>query len=662
MGWGHRVFVSLALCALCACKGTSDLDWEITFEDDALRESTALVIARVHDGSCAGEVLYRGEFASDGTSSMLPKPKLPAGRYGLAAVARDAQCRELAEVCRELDLPADERITLRLATLESPRAACPAQMCGRGRCGDADADGWVVCGTNATSEECDCDDGDPRRHPQALDLCADGTDQDCDGADAACRDADGDGARRCSPSDVPGTCDCDDDDPAIGLGATDVCGNGVDEDCRGGDAPCDRDGDGTTATRMRDGRPDCDDGDPAVAPTRSEVCDGKDNDCDGLIDELRECGPGDFDNDGVMACSPTSTTACDCDDCNRGVSPMADEQCANGLDDDCAGGDDGCASDGDNDGFDACPSGMTPPACDCDESDPMLYPGAPLRCGTDAGMCGTPPSCATDGDRDGYARAGDCDDADAMAHPFATEICNGSDDDCDGTIDEMPMGPSICVRDSRIPACDVACLRSLETDPYRCGSCRTLCGDNNRTNQCVGGNCTCNGAAACVAPAICCGGVGCVTPTTNESHCGGCGRACGADADKCRGGVCVCGDTEACASGRLCCGGECIDVRGDVMNCGACGNACGPNGMCVNGACTCASPSVGDCNGDRGDGCEADLASNPASCGACGAACAPRGDSCSSGACRCGAAAECVAPRVCCGGRCTEGEADGGCP
>ncbi|MBI5499292.1 MAG: right-handed parallel beta-helix repeat-containing protein, partial [Deltaproteobacteria bacterium] len=43
---------------------------------------------------------------------------------------------------------------------------------------------------------------------------------------------------------------------------------------------------------------------------------------------------------------------------------------------------------------------------------------------------------AVDEDQDGFAAEEDCNDNDATVHPGADELCNGVDDDCDGTEDE----------------------------------------------------------------------------------------------------------------------------------------------------------------------------------------------------------------------------------
>jgi len=58
--------------------------------------------------------------------------------------------------------------------LEVPPASCPPG-------GDADEDGWTCSGVGG-----DCDDGDPDRAPGRFDVCGDGIDQDCTGADASC--------------------------------------------------------------------------------------------------------------------------------------------------------------------------------------------------------------------------------------------------------------------------------------------------------------------------------------------------------------------------------------------------------------------------------------------------------------------------------------------
>ncbi|MBW2255034.1 MAG: putative metal-binding motif-containing protein, partial [Deltaproteobacteria bacterium] len=46
-----------------------------------------------------------------------------------------------------------------------------------------------------------------------------------------------------------------------------------------------------------------------------------------------------------------------------------------------------------------------------------------------------------DYDGDGTVYADDCDDEDPDVHPGASELCNGEDDDCDGTIDEEAIDP-----------------------------------------------------------------------------------------------------------------------------------------------------------------------------------------------------------------------------
>ncbi len=171
-----------------------------------------------------------------------------------------------------------------------------------------------------------------------------------------CYDADGDGA----------SCDdCDDADPARFPGAAEVC-DMRDNNCDGtideGTVTTwfvDADGDGYGnggLSLMRCQAPanfvarggDCNDSDPTTFPGRTEVCDGRDNNCDGTIDEgvksvfYRDAdgdGFGDFRNTANVCQIPAAgfvAIADDCDDSRADANPQAMETC-NNRDDDCDG-------------------------------------------------------------------------------------------------------------------------------------------------------------------------------------------------------------------------------------------------------------------------------------------------------------------------------------
>jgi len=282
---------------------------------------------------------------------------------------------------------------------------------------DDDGDGFTELGG-------DCDDADPSVNPGAVEVC-DGVDEDCDGiADeqTECYDDDGDGFcedTSCTDGSLPN--DCNDDAITTHPAATEIQGNGIDDDCDGevDDAVADQDGDGVSV----DGG-DCDDEDASVGPGAPEVPDDIDNDCDGLIDEgtVR----GDDDGDGWTEVEG------DCHDGDVTIHPGADEP-EDGIDNDCNGiVDDGAVgTDDDGDGF-------ADAAGDCDDDDPQVFPGADESDnGRDDDCDGAVDEDFEDVDGDGVSFAdGDCDDLEGWVNPGAAEVCDGMDNDCDGQADE----------------------------------------------------------------------------------------------------------------------------------------------------------------------------------------------------------------------------------
>lgn len=73
-------------------------------------------------------------------------------------------------------------------------------------------------------------------------------------------------------------------------------------------------------------------------PTGSEICDGKDNDCDGKIDEDFLCKLGATDGPlCVTSCGSAGQRICEAPACSWGACKPFPENCSNTIDDDCNG-------------------------------------------------------------------------------------------------------------------------------------------------------------------------------------------------------------------------------------------------------------------------------------------------------------------------------------
>jgi len=297
--------------------------------------------------------------------------------------------------------------------------ACPAgSSCVGGACGCPG--GGVSCGGECVDTETDAEHCGGCNNACPTGASCVGGECQCSGGMVICR---GDCVDTQTDADHCGGCnnECPEGSLCRDGDCTEPC-TPAEETCDGIDNDCDEDIDENLTRSCRnpcgEGEEVCTEGewgDCSAPEPVTEVCDAVDNDCDGQVDEdVKSTFYRDADGDGygwredtVEACTAPAGYVANDQDCNDGTADIspADAESCDGIDNNCDGGiDEGCA----------CVVGTTR---QCGE-------------GGDTGDCdwGTQTCISVGVEPEWGACAGG-------RRPTA-ETCNGTDENCNGLIDD----------------------------------------------------------------------------------------------------------------------------------------------------------------------------------------------------------------------------------
>ncbi|MHB8872761.1 MAG: putative metal-binding motif-containing protein, partial [Myxococcaceae bacterium] len=354
-----------------------------------------------------------------------------------------------AEICNGADDDCDAQTDEGLGSLNCGVGSCSnsVQACVGGvpQSCTPGTPGLEIC--NALDD--DCDAATDETFPQQGQTCSTGLAGPCGTGGYACTS----GTVLCAQTVFP---------------VSEVCNNGLDENCNGiiddplvcgCNSQIDQDLDGSNECL------DCNDNDGTMRPGATETCNGKDDDCDGQLDEGFDQDGDTFTTCGTRPGGGTDPTRVDCNDANAFVFPLKLTDCGvaatpttpNGVDDNC--------------------NGYTDETCTpCEDRDNDLYS-----------------TCL-----------GDCNDNDPGIHPGATESCDGKDNDCNrSTIDNCGVSDACGYKQGntwyRWPTgtdqCrpDLVCVSNVSTGALTCGSfCNQTVGTGLNDSCAVGEGCSRN--------------------------------------------------------------------------------------------------------------------------------------------------------------------------